>query len=107
LAVFSPSKILGTTGGMVWVEPVATSKLLGYLHKENSILKACWPDMPYIVGTLGRTLSWWRGPSSQSLLWHTCICTYMYTYSKGRATFRCLANQLNVHDIMMYMYMYM
>ena len=37
--------------GEIWVEPLATSKLLHSSHshiKEKSVLKACWTDMPYV-----------------------------------------------------------
>ena len=37
--------------GKIWIEPLATSKLLHSSHshtKEMLVQKACWADMPYV-----------------------------------------------------------
>ena len=47
----SPQAKFKACQGILWVEAVTTSKLLespySYI-KVNSVLKACWADMPYV-----------------------------------------------------------
>ena len=62
--MFSPNKIQGIwQEGMLWVEPVATSKLLDCPHpyiKGNSQLKASWADMSYkYAGENTAIIRWW------------------------------------------------